>query len=213
MRINIEHIVPDFLEKEKIESSAVWNKSIEILKGEKIKIVAPSGKGKSSLIHFLYGLRNDYHGNILINKRSVKNFTPADFAPLRQKELSIIFQDLRLFPDHTVYENIEIKRVLQPFHPENRITAMAERLGIGSKIGQLCKKCSYGEQQRVAIIRALQQPFDFLIMDEPFSHLDENNRKKAMELIEEEAFARNAAIILADLKDIEYFKADRILYL
>ena len=90
---------------------------------------------------------------------------------------------------------------------------MAKRLGIESKLEKLCNTCSYGEQQRIAIIRALQQPFDFLLLDEPFSHLDENNRQIAMQLMEEEAVERNGAIILTDLKKIEYFKAERILYL
>ncbi len=73
--------------------------------------------------------------------------------------------------------------------------------------------CSYGEQQRIAIARALQQPFDFLLLDEPFSHLDEKNRSIAMKLMEEEATKRGAAIILADLMPIAYFKADRTLRL
>ena len=90
---------------------------------------------------------------------------------------------------------------------------MASRLGISNKLNNQVKTCSYGEQQRIAIIRALQQPFEFLLMDEPFSHLDENNRKIATALIEEEAAKRNAGIILADLKRVEYFKADRILHL
>jgi putative ABC transport system ATP-binding protein len=90
---------------------------------------------------------------------------------------------------------------------------MAKRLGIKNKLHKLCKTCSYGEQQRIAIIRSLQQPFNFLLLDEPFSHLDESNREKAMELMEEEAGLRNAAIILADLKAIEYFKASRTLHL
>lgn len=90
---------------------------------------------------------------------------------------------------------------------------MAKRLGIESKLKKLCSTCSYGEQQRIAIIRALQQPFDFLLLDEPFSHLDENNRQKAMELMQEEATERKAAIILTDLKKIDYFQAERVLYL
>ena len=89
---------------------------------------------------------------------------------------------------------------------------MAEQLGVAHKLDALCSTCSYGEQQRIAIIRSLQQPFDFLLLDEPFSHLDENNRAKAMELMETEARERGAAIILADLRQIPYFKADRILY-
>ena len=90
---------------------------------------------------------------------------------------------------------------------------MAERLDIANKLTQNAGICSYGEQQRIAIIRALQQPFDFIIMDEPFSHLDENNREKAMQLIEEEAGVRGAAIILADLKPIEFFNAEHIIHL
>lgn len=87
---------------------------------------------------------------------------------------------------------------------------MAARLGIEKKMNKPANTCSYGEQQRIAIIRSLMQPFDFLLMDEPFSHLDENNRKIAMDLINEEAELRNASIIMADLKRVEQFSADKI---
>ena len=213
MTISLENLKPDFLETEKIENSETWNKNLEINKGEKIQIVAPSGSGKTSFIHFLYGLRKDYSGNILLDKKNIKGFDAEDFASTRNNTCSIIFQDLRLFPDHTVFENINIKRLLNPFHSAERIKEMAARLGIENKLNKPVKTCSYGEQQRVAIIRALQQPFDFLLMDEPFSNLDEYNRKKAMDLIEEEAAKRNAAIILADLKKLDFFTADRIIYL
>ncbi len=213
MQVILKNIIPDFLEKEKVETSFIWDKYIEIKKGEKVQVVAPSGRGKTSLIHFIYGLRKDFSGNILLNNGSVKSFTPTELASIRTSQLSIIFQDLKLFQEHTVYENIEIKRALKSFHNENKIIEMSGRLGIETKLKQICRKCSYGEQQRICIIRALQQPFELLLMDEPFSNLDEINRKKAMELIEEEASARKATLILFDLKEIEYFKPDRILYL
>lgn len=211
--ISLNKVQPSYLEKEKIERSQIWNEQLQISKGERIQIVAPSGSGKTSFIHFLYGLRNDFNGNISIDGKLVKNFSAEDFAVIRSSVCSIIFQDLRLFPDHTVFENINIKRVLNPFHGEERIKEMAARLGIENKLSKLARTCSYGEQQRVAIIRALQQPFDFILMDEPYSNLDENNRMIAMELIEEEAKKRNAAIVLADLKRLEFYKADRIIYL
>ena len=110
-------------------------------------------------------------------------------------------------------ENIEIKRILNPFHPEEQISVMAQRLGIENKLHQQVKTCSYGEQQRIAIIRALMQPFDFLLLDEPYSHLDEDNRKKAMNLIYEECEKRNAAMIFADLKPLDFFKEEKIIYL
>ncbi len=213
MQIKLLQVVPTFIEEEKISRSQIWNSTVTFNAGEKIQIVAPSGSGKTSLIHFLYGLRKEYDGTIVYDSKSISNFSAEDFAVHRQQFISIVFQDLRLFPEHTVLQNLEVKRQLNPFHPESKIAAMAERLGTGNKLNKLCRTCSYGEQQRIAIIRALQQPFQFLLLDEPFSHLDENNRKKAMELMEEEAQSRNAAIILADLKAIEYFKADKTIYL
>jgi putative ABC transport system ATP-binding protein len=112
-----------------------------------------------------------------------------------------------------VKENIEIKRMLDPYHQPDEITEMAKRLGIENKLNQLAKTCSYGEQQRIAIIRALMQPFDFLLLDEPYSHLDEANRKKAMELIYDECAKRNAAMVFADLKPLDFFKDEKIIYL
>jgi ABC-type lipoprotein export system ATPase subunit len=213
MQIQLQQLVPTFIEEEKISNSQIWNSSVVFNTGEKIQIVAPSGSGKTSLIHFLYGLRKDYNGSILYDGNAIKNFDAEKFALYRQQNISIVFQDLRLFPEQTVLQNLDIKRQLNPFHAESKIAAMAKQLGIENKLNKLCKTCSYGEQQRIAIIRSLQQPFDFLLLDEPFSHLDENNRKIAMELMEEEAALRKAAIILADLKAIEYFKADRTLHL
>jgi ABC-type lipoprotein export system ATPase subunit len=213
MQIQLQKVVPTFIEEEKISRSQIWNSSVIFNEGEKIEIVAPSGSGKTSLIHFLYGLRKDYNGTIAYDTNSIAAFDAEHFAIYRQQHISIVFQDLRLFAEQTVLQNLEIKRQLNPFQAESKMAAMAKRLGIENKLTKLCKTCSYGEQQRIAIIRALQQPFNFLLLDEPFSHLDEANRKKAMELMEEEAALRKATIVLADLKAIEYFNADRTLHL
>ncbi len=213
MQISLQQVVPVFFETGKADGSQLWNQTISFNKGENIHIIAPSGSGKTSFIHFLYGLRKDYFGKILYDNNDIKTFDVEKFSIWRQQNISIIFQDLRLFTQQTVWQNLEIKRLLSPYHKESKITAMAKRLGIESKLEKLCNTCSYGEQQRIAIIRALQQPFDFLLLDEPFSHLDESNRQKAMQLMEDEAAERNASIILTDLKKIDYFKSERILYL
>ena len=206
--IQLNKVVPNFLEKENWQRSEVWNQQISIRQGQKVQIIAPSGSGKTSLIHFLYGLRNDYNGNILYDDQPLASFTKTNLATLRKDKLSIVFQDLRLFANHTVLENIEIKNTLAPYHQPNQIKLMAEALGIGNKLTQKAGICSYGEQQRIAIIRSLQQPFTCLILDEPFSHLDDANSEKAMHLILAEAEARGAAIILADLRPGPSFKAD-----
>ncbi|MEO6905739.1 MAG: ATP-binding cassette domain-containing protein, partial [Ginsengibacter sp.] len=162
MQIQLREVTPDYLEKEKRISSQIWSQNISIKKGEHLHIVAPSGSGKTSLIHFIYGLRKDYSGSIFYDDMDIINLSMERFSTFRQNKISIIFQDLRLFEDQTVKENVEIKRILDPYHQSEKIIEMASRLGIETKLDQLAKTCSYGEQQRIAIIRALMQPFDFL---------------------------------------------------
>jgi ABC-type lipoprotein export system ATPase subunit len=213
MQITLQQLCPVFLEKEKVAQSELWNKDLLFSKGESVQLVAPSGSGKTSFIHFLYALRNDYSGGILFNNKDINGYNPEEIALYRSSQVSIVFQDLRLFADHSAAENIAIKKILNPYPAALSIDEMAKRLGITTKLNQLSSICSYGEQQRIAIIRALQQPFDFLILDEPFSHLDEANSRKAMLLIEEEVQKRNAGIILADLSEVSFYKADRTLRL
>ena len=205
MKIQLTHVIPEYLEKEKVSSSEVWNQDLTF-EGN-THVVAPSGRGKTSLIHFIYGLRKDYSGGIVVNNKEINEFTSEEYAIARSGQISIVFQDLRLFPDHTALENIRIKRALKPYG-EDRINEMSELLGIHNKLHQLCRHCSYGEQQRIAIIRALQQPFEFLILDEPFSHLDDNNAQKAMKLIISETSIRNASVLLTDLQRVPFFPAD-----
>lgn len=213
MQITLQQVVPGYLEEEKVIGSGIWNQSVIFLPGKKAQVVAPSGSGKTSLIHFLYGMRKDYSGNILFNGENIRTFDAERLSQFRQRQISIVFQDLRLFPGQTVMSNLEVKRVLDPFHAVSKIEEMARRLGIHNKLGKMAGTCSYGEQQRIAIIRAMQQPFDLLLLDEPFSNLDDNNRVKVMELMEEEALLRKASILLVDLKPTDFFKADRILNL
>ena len=213
MQIQLRNLTPDYIEKEKRIASQIWGQDILINKGEHLHIVAPSGSGKTSLMHFIYGLRKDYSGSIFYNENNIKKLSMESFSAFRQNKISIIFQDLRLFENETVNENIEIKRILDPYHGSEKIVEMAKRLGIENKLDQVAKTCSYGEQQRIAIIRALMQPFDFLLLDEPYSHLDEVNRQKAMELIYEECGKREAAMVFADLKPLDLLKDEKVLYL
>jgi putative ABC transport system ATP-binding protein len=213
MQLLIKDLLPTYFDQARKTSSEIWGKELEFDKGDFVKIVAPSGSGKTSLMHFLYGIRQEYTGSVSYGTASIKNFTVEDFSRYRREHISIVFQDLRLFPEQTVFENINIKRQLNPYHPVEKIREMAERLGIGNKLDTKCRICSYGEQQRVAIIRAMMQPFDFLLLDEPFSHLDNNNSEKANELMIEEARARNASIIFADLERISFFPWNKIYHL
>ena len=215
MQLQLQNIVPTPLKDKLLQRhSDVWNKQLQLSNPEYIKIKAPSGTGKTTLVHILYKLRKDYEGNVLLDNKNLVALNADELALLRQQNISIIFQDLRLFPHLTARENIELNRVLQqPFYESNMIDEMAGLLGITHILHQKASMCSYGEQQRVAIIRALMQPFKWLIMDEPFSHLDKNNINKAAALIDAECKKRNAGFLLTDLEDDKHFNYAKLLNL
>lgn len=212
----LDHVMPIPLQERMFqkESSHIWNKKLEFSKGEWIKITAPSGTGKTTFLHILYALRLDYKGAVYFNQQNIRNLNADKLSAIRKQKLSVIFQDLKLFPHLSARENIELKRVLQAPHCNvARMEEMATTLGISNILEQAAGICSYGEQQRIAIVRALVQPFEWLIMDEPFSHLDLVNKKIAATLIAAECKNRNAGIIITDLDDDDLFPYTRKLVL
>ncbi|HWB27893.1 MAG TPA: ATP-binding cassette domain-containing protein [Chitinophagaceae bacterium] len=215
MQIELKQLVPVPLkDKFSQRASDVWNKDIVCRQAEWIKIKAPSGTGKTTLIHILYKLRHDYEGAVLWDDKNLRNIDETALAQMRQNRVSIIFQDLRLFANLTARENIELKRVMQkPVYESTEIDAMAEQLGVAHVLNQRAGLCSYGEQQRVAIIRSLMQPFSWLVMDEPFSHLDQENMRRAAALIASECKKRDAGFILTDLDEDNHFDYSRVLNL
>ncbi|GMV77582.1 MAG: ABC transporter ATP-binding protein [Chitinophagaceae bacterium] len=207
MQIKLQKVVPVPL-KDKIElrNSDVWNVEQTFSSNDWVKIKAPSGTGKTTLIHILYKLRFDFSGTIFWDNENCINITENKLAQYRQQKMSVIFQDLRLFQNLTAQENIELNRVLQkPYYESSVIQSMAEQLGVAHVLQQRAGLCSYGEQQRICIIRALVQPFEILLMDEPFSHLDNNNISIAANLIAEECKKRNAGFVLTDLDEDTHF--------
>ncbi len=179
-----------------VSSSEVWLKErVEFSRPESYIIEAESGTGKSSLCSFIYGARTDFEGDILFDGRSVRDFSVEHWCRLRCHALAYLPQEMRLFPELTVMENIEVKNRLTGFNTRARIKDMLRRLELGDRVNDRAGILSIGQQQRVAIVRALCQPFDFLLVDEPVSHLDARNNAAVASLIAEEAASRDAAII------------------
>lgn len=210
MRLSLEQLVPIPLrDKVKSSNSRLWCQKVQFNEGEYIFIQAPSGTGKTTLVHMLYGIRKDYEGKIHWSAFKMREIDKEQLSQLRASYISVVFQDMRLFPNLTAWENLDVKRKLTNVVSEYDAEKMMERLGLKDKMKSLASTLSYGEQQRVAIVRALLQPFSWLLMDEPFSHLDHLNRNKAIALIEEVVAMNKAGIILADLEDNDYFTYTR----
>lgn len=181
--------------------------------GKTYLVEAVSGTGKSSLCSFIYGYRKDYQGIICFDGENVKNFSVSRWVEIRKRSLSMLFQELRLFPELTAWENVQLKNSLTGYCKRKQIEDWFSRLGISDKWDQQIGKMSFGQQQRVAFVRALCQPFDFIFLDEPVSHLDDGNGKIMADILHEEAEKQGAGIIVTSIGKHIPLNYDRVLSL
>jgi len=202
--INLQHTLPNvFAERDSIVSE-VWKKNLELRKGEIYLIEADSGTGKSSFCSYIYGYRNDYQGAFYFDKDNIKHLSVSNWVDIRKHSLSMLFQDMRLFTELTALENIQLKNNLTHYKSKQEIEAFFETMGVADKLNAKVGKLSFGQQQRVAFIRALCQPFDFIFLDEPISHLDETNGQIMGEILMQEVNKQGAGVIVTSIgKHIE----------
>jgi ABC-type lipoprotein export system ATPase subunit len=198
-KITLQGVLPLVFQSAPPRDSGVWTRDISFARGQLYLVEAASGRGKTSLCSYLHGSRLDYSGRVLFDDEDAARLSPAAWGKIRRSSLGIIFQGLRLFPELTALENVRLKNRLTGFRDERWIRDAFERLGIADKLNAPVAKISFGQQQRVALARGLCQPLDFLLMDEPVSHLDEENSRRAGELILEEATRTGFAVIATSI--------------
>jgi len=207
MDIEFNGIIPNPL-AEFVTENSIWNSTFTFTQGNKYQIVAPSGKGKSTLVGIIAGTRGDFNGNLLFEGQNSRQFSPIHWSQWRANECSIVFQDLQLFPKLTVLQNLLLMNEIQNAHNNNTslnnqtketLFDWAKQLGIESKMDVVVGNLSFGQMQRVAILRALNRPFNWIVLDEPFSHLDAGNSKIALDLITNVATNQHAGIIVTAL--------------
>ncbi len=201
--IFLNNTLPNVFSERTDVVSDIWNKETCFEKEKSYLIKAVSGTGKSSLCSYIYGYRNDFAGNILFDQTDVSHIRPAGWDVIHCRQLSLLFQELRLFPELTAMENILLKNKLTGYKSITEIDNMLEMLGIDKCKNQPVGKMSWGQQQRVAVIRTLCQPFDFLFLDEPVSHLDDENAQIIARLVGGEVQAQGAGLIVTSIgKDL-----------
>lgn len=199
-RITFQSVVPQVFESQKEAlHSEVWNRELTFEKGKLYLIEAASGRGKSTFCSYVLGYRHDYSGQVLFNDVPTSTFKVRDWVEARRLHISHLFQELRLFPELTAFENIVIKNKLTNFKSQEQIAMWFEQLGITDKMHERIGRMSFGQQQRVALIRALVQPFDFLLVDEPISHLDDKNAVVMAEMMMKEAREQGAGVLVTSI--------------
>ncbi len=198
-KISLHNLLPSIFADSQAEpaiaGSQVWLKELSFDRGGHYLIEAESGAGKTSLCSYVYGCRTDYLGSIGFDGWDIRSLSIPQWCELRRKSLAFLPQELRLFPELTLMDNIRIKNQLTRFKTDKEIMEMLESLGIADKADVPAARLSVGQQQKGAIVRALCQPYDFLILDEPVSHLDARNNAAVARLITEEAGRQQAAIL------------------
>lgn len=199
MKFRLENVIPVPLKDTPLSENSLWKKDIEIDCSSVTVAEAPSGTGKTTLLSILYGVRHDYEGKVYLDGTDIRSFDVEKWGEIRRDKLAVVFQDLRLFSHLTAIQNIMIKDQLNPSMTEAQAREIAEHLGVAHRLDAPCGKLSLGQQQRVAIIRALAQPFSFLLLDEPFSHLDETNSKKVVDLVMQHCEKNNAGLLMTSL--------------
>src|ERR1700681_18039 len=170
-----------------VEVHALRGVNLKIERGEFVAIVGPSGSGKSTLFHILGGLTPPTSGTVLIDGRDLIKMSDADRTRLRKTTVVFVFQKYNLLPTLTGADNIEIARHIAGKNGKERdpqFEDILRLLGIANRLGHKPRALSGGEQQRIAIARALVNRPALLLADEPTGNLDTENSIAVLSLLQ-----------------------------
>ncbi len=211
--IHFKYVIPQVFASREQQDSEIWRQDVVFEKDRVYLVEADSGKGKSTFCSYIQGYRNDFSGQLLFDDVDVRSLKVKDWVVIRERHISLLFQELRLFPELTAMENVEIKNKLTGFKSRVQIDEWFDMLGISDKRDAKVGRMSFGQQQRVAMIRALVQPFDFILADEPISHLDDSNSDIMGKILMEEAKMQGAGVIITSIGKHMNLDYDKIIKL
>lgn len=193
---------------------AVDDANLKFEQGEFTAITGPSGSGKSTLLHVLSSLENPTSGEVIYNAESLKKYNDNQLSILRRRRFGFVFQAYNLVQELTGMENILLPVMLDKKSPDEAyLNKLIEVLGIGDRIGHLPSAMSGGQQQRIAIARALANKPAILFADEPTGNLDGKSGREVLALLKyvSAEFGITLILVTHDLGVAE--QADRVLTL
>jgi len=171
--------------------------SFKVEKGEFVFLIGSSGAGKSTLLKLLTREEVPTHGQILVNGKNIVRFRGRE-VPLYRRKIGMVFQDFRLLPNKTAYENVAFALEIcgvSPKHIKDRTLNALEKVGMAKKAHRFPAELSGGEAQRVAIARAIVNNPILLLADEPTGNLDPDNSLAIINLLKEINFAGTTVIV------------------
>jgi len=190
--------------------------TLEIASGEFLAIMGPSGAGKSTLLHILGLIDRPTRGELLLQGAKTHELDEGERAALRNQFLGFVFQAHYLLPEFTALENVAMPLIIGGERSEKareKASQVLERVGLGDRLHHKPSELSGGEQQRVAVARALANDPAFLLADEPTGNLDRETGLQLMELLLELHHERGMTVVMVTHDPVLASKAQRILKL
>lgn len=189
---------------EEIETTALNNVNIEIKEGEYVAIMGPSGCGKSTLLNVLGLLDNPSSGEYHFLDHEVSNYSERQRADLRKANIGFVFQSFNLIDELTVYENVELPLLYLGYSSSERkrcVNEGLEKMQIVHRKNHFPMQLSGGEQQRVAVARAVVAKPSLILADEPTGNLDSKNGAEVMKMLTDLNDAGTTVIMVTHAKE------------
>jgi lipoprotein-releasing system ATP-binding protein len=190
--------------------------NLEIRRGELLAIMGASGAGKSTLLHIIGLLDRPTHGTVLFEGQNLFQLSEAAQADFRNKRIGFVFQFHHLLPEFTALENACMPALIQrrsPVDVEIDAIALLNEVGLGERLHHKPGELSGGEQQRVAVARALMQSPDLVLADEPTGNLDTHTGEAIFALLRDLNKSRGTTFVIVTHNEKLSAQSDRIVYL
>jgi lipoprotein-releasing system ATP-binding protein len=189
---------------------------VTINEGELLVIVGPSGSGKSTLLHILGGLDRPTKGRVLFDEQVIFELDDEGLAAFRNKSMGFVFQFHHLLPEFSAVENVAMPALIQGGQLRDvrpRAEQLLDEVGLSDRLDHRPNELSGGEQQRVAVARALMNSPRLILADEPSGNLDEENGQKLHSLLVKLSQNRGLTFVIATHNPDLTKRANRILAL
>jgi len=185
--------------------------AFELAPGDQIALRGESGSGKTTFLHLIAGILRPNSGDIIIDDVEMTALGESRRDALRAAKIGYIFQTFNLLQGHTVLENVLLGMSFAPGGADGvRARAILERVGLGNRLRHFPRQLSTGQQQRVAVARAIANRPKLVLADEPTGNLDNRNTAEALDLIKETCAECGASLLLVSHDDATLARFDRV---
>ena len=185
--------------------------SLHVRRGEKIFLCGPSGAGKTTLMYTLAGLEAPQQGKVLVDGEDIYALNLRRRALFRNKMMGFVFQNYMLMPELTALENASLATAISGAEATERVLSLMDRVGLSHRLHHLPNELSGGEQQRVAIVRALVHDPSIVFADEPTGNLDSRNGNQILDLLFELAGESDKTLVVVTHDEGIARRGDRVL--